>query len=411
MGVLRSTESLEAEIEEMREALLRSGGIGRAHVRKAGSGSVQRRADGDGGVGDERTVCVTGGISFVGFAVVNHLLDRGYTVRLALETQEDMDKLRETEMFGEMGRDGVWAVMASVMDLDSLCRAFDGCVGVFHTSSVVDPGGLSGYSKQMAQMEVRAAELVVEACVRTQSVRRCVFTSSLLACVWRENSTPRSSRRPTIVDENCWSDQRVCRDKKLWFALGKTMAEKAAWRAARGRDVKLVTVCPALVTGPGFLRRNTTSSIAYLKGQRPLPRPSHCRLLGSYISLLGNACRSSRYAHGGTARHHRRGEGSRGSRSCVRGNEQHRLWAIHLLRSCHPKRRRGRRTRAAAGSSEQGIQGRPRRLPDMGGALQPEALEAILFQEEEVYIRYLLDLAGVVGLHIVYIPGEAHSNT
>ncbi|RRT60169.1 hypothetical protein B296_00032183 [Ensete ventricosum] len=57
-----------------------------------------------------------------------------------------MDKLRETEMFGEVGRDGVWAVMASVMDLEGLCRAFDGCAGVFHTSSVVDPGGLSGYS-------------------------------------------------------------------------------------------------------------------------------------------------------------------------------------------------------------------------------------------------------------------------
>lgn len=45
------------------------------------------------------------------------------------------------------------------------------------------------------------------------------------------------------------------------------MAEKAAWRAARGRDLKLVTVCPALVTGPGFRRRNSTSSIAYLKGK------------------------------------------------------------------------------------------------------------------------------------------------
>jgi nucleoside-diphosphate-sugar epimerase len=52
----------------------------------------------------------------------------------------------------------------------------------------------------------------------------------------------------------------------LWFALGKTAAEKAAWRAARGRDLKLVTVCPALVTGPGFRRRNSTASIAYLKG-------------------------------------------------------------------------------------------------------------------------------------------------
>jgi nucleoside-diphosphate-sugar epimerase len=53
---------------------------------------------------------------------------------------------------------------------------------------------------------------------------------------------------------------------QLWFSLGKTMAEKAAWRAARGTDLKLVTICPALVTGPGFRRRNPTPSIAYLKG-------------------------------------------------------------------------------------------------------------------------------------------------
>ncbi|XP_042394855.1 cinnamoyl-CoA reductase-like SNL6 [Zingiber officinale] len=272
MGVLRSTVSLEAEIEEMRAALQRSGESAEAAARKAGPGGFRLRVHGGENGGDERMVCVTGGISFVGFAIVNRLLDRGYTVRLALETQEDLDKLRETEMFGEMGRDGVWAVIANVMDLESLCHAFDGCTGVFHTSSVVDPAGLSGYTKHMADIEVRAAELVIEACVRTQSVKRCVFTSSLLACVWRVNTTLQNRRYPTIVDENCWSDQSVCCDKKLWYALGKMMAEKAAWRAARGRDVKLVTVCPALVIGPGFHQRNATSSIAYLKGALDLFR-------------------------------------------------------------------------------------------------------------------------------------------
>ncbi|KAL6609435.1 hypothetical protein ACP70R_039404 [Stipagrostis hirtigluma subsp. patula] len=117
----------------------------------------------------------------------------------------------------------------------------------------------------MASLEAKAAELVVEACVRTESVRKCVFSSSLLACVWRQ-SYPHDRRFPTTIDENCWSDESFCRDNKLWFALGKTMAEKAAWRAARGTDLKLVTVCPALVTGPGFRRRNPTPSIAYLKG-------------------------------------------------------------------------------------------------------------------------------------------------
>jgi hypothetical protein len=65
---------------------------------------------------------------------------------LFTEMAEDLDKLREMGMFGEMGRDGVWTVMANVMDLDSLCRAFEGCVGVFHTSAFVDPSGVSGYS-------------------------------------------------------------------------------------------------------------------------------------------------------------------------------------------------------------------------------------------------------------------------
>jgi hypothetical protein len=59
---------------------------------------------------------------------------------------EDLDKLREMGMFGENGRDGVWTVIANVMDPESLHEAFDGCVGVFHTSSLVDPGGISGYT-------------------------------------------------------------------------------------------------------------------------------------------------------------------------------------------------------------------------------------------------------------------------
>ncbi|KAJ1264232.1 hypothetical protein BS78_09G247400 [Paspalum vaginatum] len=262
MGVLRSTQSLEAEVEEMRAALLLHGAWRPGSAR----GAAKRAARPDDPAAAElRTVCVTGGTSFLGFAVVDRLLRHGYNVRLALETQEDLDKLREMEIFGENGRDRVWTVMANVMDPESLHEAFNGCVGVFHTSSLVDPGGISGYTKHMARLESKAAELVVEACVRTESVRKCVLTSSLLACVWRQNYG-HDRRFLTTIDENCWSDESFCHDKKLWLSLGKTMAEKAAWRAARGTDLKLVTICPALITGPGFRRRNPTQSIAYLKG-------------------------------------------------------------------------------------------------------------------------------------------------
>lgn len=37
-------------------------------------------------------------------------------------------------------------VVAKMQDLGSLCDAFRGCHAVFHTSSFIDPHGVSGYS-------------------------------------------------------------------------------------------------------------------------------------------------------------------------------------------------------------------------------------------------------------------------
>lgn len=37
-------------------------------------------------------------------------------------------------------------VVAKMQDLESLCHAFRGCHAVFHTSSFIDPHGVSGYS-------------------------------------------------------------------------------------------------------------------------------------------------------------------------------------------------------------------------------------------------------------------------
>jgi hypothetical protein len=89
MGVLRSTQSLQAEVDELRAALLAGGGHEAAGGwrRSAGHADAKRSPGGDAGGAAARAVCVTGGISFVGFAVVDRLLRHGYTVRLALETQ------------------------------------------------------------------------------------------------------------------------------------------------------------------------------------------------------------------------------------------------------------------------------------------------------------------------------------
>lgn len=64
----------------------------------------------------------------------------------------------------------------------------------------------------MAEIEVKAAEKVIEACASTQSVRKCVLTSSLLACTWQDNSL--SSITP-IIDHDSRSDESFCIEKKV----------------------------------------------------------------------------------------------------------------------------------------------------------------------------------------------------
>lgn len=58
---------------------------------------------------------------------------------------EDVEEVRGGE--GEEEMRMVESVMiANMGDMGSLCEAFEGCDAVFHTSSFIDPKGVTGYS-------------------------------------------------------------------------------------------------------------------------------------------------------------------------------------------------------------------------------------------------------------------------
>ncbi|XP_010425566.1 PREDICTED: cinnamoyl-CoA reductase-like SNL6 [Camelina sativa] len=216
-----------------------------------------------------KVVCITDGVTFVGRAIVERLLLHGYTVRVIVNTPDELERVRvmKDEMAKFYGR--IEAVSAKLTEIESLVDAFDGCYGVFHTSGFIDPSGVSGYSKYMAEIEAKVSENVMNACSMTQSVRRCLMTSSLLACLWQNNT---QLDRRSVIDHSSWSDESLCKDKKLWYALGKLKAEKIAWKIAENKGFKLVTICAALVTSPNILQHNSTPTIAYLKGGEEMYR-------------------------------------------------------------------------------------------------------------------------------------------
>lgn len=270
MGIVRPDKNRRMAIEEFRKMLLSCAAV---RTQKPDDRFEDQRSlvglEENDVAQENQVVCVTSGVSFLGLAIVNQLLVRGYSVRIIVDNQEDIEKLREMELSGEMrgimSRVGV--VMANFDEVESFLEAFEGCCCVYHTAAFIDPAGISGYSKSMAEIEVKATKHVIEACAITQSVRKCVLTSSLLACTWRDGSLDNLS---PVINHDCWSDESLCKEKRLWYALGKLRAEKAAWRIAEERGLKLATICPGLITGHEFVRRNTTSTLAYLKGAQEM---------------------------------------------------------------------------------------------------------------------------------------------
>ncbi|CAA7406621.1 unnamed protein product [Spirodela intermedia] len=189
----------------------------------------------------EKTVCVMDAGGRVGAALVKKLLRRGYTVHAA--TQGDRWGVAKLAGGGESERLKVFR--ADPFDYQSLLDAVRGCSGLFY--SFEPPPEQPSYDEYMAEVEVMAAQNVLEACAQTEMVERVVYTSSVTAVVWRE-----SRRLVPGLDERDWSDPHFCRKFRLWHALAKTLAEKAAWALAMDRGVGMVAINGGLLAGPGL---------------------------------------------------------------------------------------------------------------------------------------------------------------
>ncbi|CAK9152473.1 unnamed protein product [Ilex paraguariensis] len=200
------------------------------------------------------TVCVMDASGLLGSGLVERLLQRGYTVHAAVQNPGDhlislnglsCDK-KKLKMFH-----------SDPLDYHSIIDALRGCSGLFYTFE--PPPDQLVYDEVMAEVEVRAAHNVLEACAQTDTIDKVVFTSSTTAVIWRDDRN--SSSSSADLDEKHWSDTNICRKFKLWHALSKTLAEKTAWALAMDRGVNMMCINAGMVVGPDLSMTNP-----YLKG-------------------------------------------------------------------------------------------------------------------------------------------------
>ncbi|KAG9454502.1 hypothetical protein H6P81_007406 [Aristolochia fimbriata] len=198
-----------------------------------------------------KSVCVMDASSLLGASLVEKLLNRGYTVHAAVQ-----DQGTNLNVFKGLPNESrkLKVFQSDPFDYQSIMDAIKGCSGLFYTFQ--PPQEQTVYDEFMAEIEVRAAHNVLEACAQTETIEKVVFTSSITAVVWKENR-----KSGLELDERDWSDPSICRKFKLWHALAKTMAEKTAWALAMDRGINMVSVNAGLLLGP-----RSSLSDPYLKG-------------------------------------------------------------------------------------------------------------------------------------------------
>ncbi|XP_008238223.1 PREDICTED: cinnamoyl-CoA reductase 2-like [Prunus mume] len=195
-------------------------------------------------------VCVMDASGHVGTTLTERLLQRGYTVHAALQSHGE-------SRLGELSCDKKKLKVFNLdpFDYQSILDALKGCSGLFYAFE--PPPDQPNYDEYMAEVEVRAAHNVLEACARTETIDKVVFTSSATAVVWRSDRKSMTLE----LDERHWTDVNFCRNFKLWHALSKTLAEKTAWALAMDRSLNMVSVNAGLLMGPDLSITNP-----YMKG-------------------------------------------------------------------------------------------------------------------------------------------------
>ncbi|KAL0464459.1 UNVERIFIED_CONTAM: Cinnamoyl-CoA reductase 1 [Sesamum latifolium] len=205
-----------------------------------------------------KVVCVTGASGYIASWLVKLLLHRGYTVKATVRNLSDPQKVAHL-MALEGAGERLHLYEANLLEEGSFDSVVDGCEGVFHTASPVFLS-VSDPQKELIDPAVKGTINVLESCKKVSSIKRIVVTSSMASVMFNYNPvTP-----DVIVDETWFSDKNFCEEEKQWYALSKTLAEKATWEFAEANGLDLVTLHPGYVIGPPLQPTLNLTSEAFL---------------------------------------------------------------------------------------------------------------------------------------------------
>lgn len=190
---------------------------------------------------------VTGANGHLGFNVCAALKAKGHHVRASIRSRADRTKLVPLQTAGV---DEI--VELNVRTFEPFVEACRGMDVLFHVAATyaLHPDGRDAVDGLLRDSTEGAANAIRAAAAA--GVPKVVLTSSIA-------TLPRVRPEDPVVTEADWAS-----DLGVPYFRAKVEGERAAWKAAEETGVKLVTILPGTIGGPGF--RRTTPSIDIIEG-------------------------------------------------------------------------------------------------------------------------------------------------
>ncbi|XP_057965707.1 putative anthocyanidin reductase [Malania oleifera] len=234
-----------------------------------------------------RRYCVTGASGYIGSWLVKSLLDRGFLVHATVRNPGKCSHLLPLWS----GDDRLRLYSADLQEEGSFDEAVKGCYGVFHVAASMEFGiptaeNVENYvQSNIIDPAIKGIENLLKACLKSKSVKRVVFTSSISTMTAKDSN----GKWKPVVDESCQTpiDHVWSAKASGWvYALSKLLTEKAAFQFAAENGIDLVSVTTTTVGGPYFTSA-VPSSIQVLLS--PMTgEPEYHRILSAVNSRMGS---------------------------------------------------------------------------------------------------------------------------
>ncbi len=209
-------------------------------------------------IDQSKPILVTGGTGYLASWIIKQLLDEGKAVRTTVRDLSQKDKSAHLTALAVKSKGTLTFFEADLLKRGSFTKAMDGCELVIHTASPFKISGLKNAQKELVEPALEGTRNVLESVNSTESVKRVVLTSSIVAIYGDAVDILKTANG--IFTEEDWNFSSSVEHQP--YSYSKTLAEKLAWEmAGKQNRWDLLTINPGFIMGPSLSKRTDSTSI------------------------------------------------------------------------------------------------------------------------------------------------------